>query len=425
MIQVNLLGHTFHTLGLHPSGIGEMANTQVVSRYLEESPYRLGGPWDAYELSGLTSDRKQLLTLPGSHFLKNFSSRIDLDAPWVQLLLVNPYVLTALQRFGVPHLGPTITRIYAHDDFSPVDPHLHLESTLCITQSLTANLLGLQQGLRADQMLYFPYQRLGSPSPNKRALKRAYLKRVAPHVDPDSLLVGCAMRLRAGKNGDYLLDAFESIREQVPEAVLVIKGDLDSEADYYDCANHTEELKQRLQAPWVIWDRTLSPHEEHLEILQAFDVGVHPTGSDDPPNTICEQLALGTPMLILSGGPRDILFRDAALFIEHQGYHRLRRHWSSFYIPKRDDFATKLLRLIKDASLRQELSNRAPALAQRRFGAEVTRRKLPLLIEGAYHLHHKTTEAPRYRQQILDEWAHDFALFDEPMPQEVQQCVSH
>jgi glycosyltransferase involved in cell wall biosynthesis len=391
-MRVTLVGHTDHSLEHFPIGIGEIPNTAILTRFLQEMGYELK-VYDAHQLTP------------------------SYDPGDVQILLTHPTKLWELQKFT--HNVPTITRIYAFDDFSWINPHLHLDSTLCITQNIIANRLGLQQGLQADQMFYIPYQALNRPASNKSELKRQYLQRVAPHVDSNSVLVGCAMRLQAGKNGDFLLDAFEAIRDQVPEALLVIRGDLDPRADLRDCIGYCERMEERLQAPWVIWDRThYRSHEEHLRILQAFDVGVHPTGSDDPANAICEQLAIGIPMLLLAGGPRDSLFRDAALFVEHQGHHRLRHHWSSFFIPKRADFAAKLLRLIKEEPLRKELAEKGSRIAYQRFGADLTRRKLPLLIEGAYHIHHDTPQAPSYRQKIRDAWVDDHKLFGEPL------CVS-
>ena len=146
--KLSILGHTDYSYRFHPVGNGEMANARVLAKHLRTNGYDVE-ILDIFEQMGI--DR-----LTPMNETQSFPE-VDAD---VQFLLTYPGVLATLLRLDVHKRTTTISRIYAFDDFSSIQPHLHMKVDLCMTQHLTANELALQQGLRPDQLLYIPYQEL-------------------------------------------------------------------------------------------------------------------------------------------------------------------------------------------------------------------------------------------------------------------------
>lgn len=356
MREFIIIGHTERSYRHHPKGIGEMVQTASLQRMT-------GAPVvDAFDV------------LEGT--------QVPEDA--VKIVCSTHSVLNWLLERGLP--GPLISRLYAWDDFSYTFTHLHQQATLTVAQSLLGVDLGIEQGLDPQRVLYFPFHPIDD-------------FKVEPHppLAEGKVVVGVPSRLLYSKNHDFLFDAFAEVGEG---ALLWVKGELDPANDCEWGKGYTEELAKRLQEPGIHWDRRRLSHPEMLGLMAQFDCAAYIAGIDDPGLVITELLALGVPTLLLDGGPRPSLYSGAAMFVHHQGYDRMRQGAWPFFLPDRQDLKEKLRQLIDDRALRDQLREKAPPLAKRRFGGDISASRLPLLIEGAFHMHHQTERAAEFGTAI-------------------------
>jgi glycosyltransferase involved in cell wall biosynthesis len=405
--SLHIIGHTDESLRWHPQGIGEIINAKILSQYLDRLPINYHGTIDAHQWLEQENPLAQLQT-NGTLFLCTY-----------------PKITSQVIRQGLHQGRPTIGRAYAMQEFDNVQSHLFDQCDIVTTQSLLASQLAHEGGIPRWKILYVPYQLPPSFSPvlfHDPSFKSAYLQELAQRnhkkirLDAETLIVGCSSRFEYRKNVEYLLWAFENIYSKAPQALLILKGDFDAHMDCNEGEGYSQHLAALLervqQQPWFLWDRQRRSFEETLKIYQIFDLCVHLSGAEDPGNVAIEQIALGKPLLILNGGTRPYLFKNAACFVEHAGYSHMRQGNWLFFIPDKEDLENKLLWLMTDHSARQELGERAKHLADNRFGPEITQSKIQLMIEAAHHFHFHTDQSAIYRQRILDEWECDQERFD-------------
>lgn len=409
--SICILGHGTHSLRNYPQGIGEMQNAEILLEHLARLPIKNHGLIDICEwLNKPTHEMQQLLP--------------SADGP-VLLLLTFESWLQKITSTGVCRDYPTISRAYALHEYFFTPPHLLASSDLVITQGLLANQILIEEGVPPWKLLYFPCQipleiesiiANHDPSFRERYLNElAREMHKAPPEQKDLLIVGCSSRFEFRKNVEHLISAFKKILPHSPHAILLLKGDLDPRMDVHEGEGYSEHLATLLQEleqkPWFFWDRKRRSYEETLKIYQTFDVCVHLSGAEDPCNVVIEQMALAKPLLILDGGTRPYLFKNGAMFVDHTGHADMRRGNWLFFIPDKDDLQKKLSLLLNDAKLRQSLAEQAKTVAMQRFGPEVTISKTALMIEAAYHYHHRTDKADFYRERLLNEYESDLERF--------------
>ena len=130
---------------------------------------------------------------------------------------------------------------------------------------------------------------------------RAGRFRTGVGIPDDAPLVGFAGRIDTWKGVDVLLDAFPAVREQVPDARLVVMGGpVTGKEDYFaDLAARAAALEG------VEW---LGLRDDVPDAFADLDVFVMPSTTPEPYGLVAvEALASGVPVVMTdAGGPREI-----------------------------------------------------------------------------------------------------------------------
>lgn len=147
-------------------------------------------------------------------------------------------------------------------------------------------------------------------------------------------------RLVEQKNFDVLLRAFALVREQVPDAGLVIVGDGPLRDDL-------EQLKGRLGLDGKAVLAGYRPNSEVPRFLRAASVLAMPSAYEGLPVTHVEALFCGLPAVISEHVPSIEIAADSSLVCSTEP----------------EDVAAKLLELLTDASRRERMGARALACA--------------------------------------------------------------
>jgi glycosyltransferase involved in cell wall biosynthesis len=156
----------------------------------------------------------------------------------------------------------------------------------------------------------------------------------SPHPKPYILFVG---NVKPHKNLGALIDAFARICDLVPhDLVLVGKNDGFITGDK-SVTLQAQELDGRVKFTGLVDDKALKTYFAHADSM------VFPSlyeGFGLPP---LEAMAAGCPVLVSAIGPMPELFGNAALYCD----------------PRRpDDIAAKLLSILRDSNLRDDLRTR-------------------------------------------------------------------
>jgi glycosyltransferase involved in cell wall biosynthesis len=321
-MRVALVGHTEHSLTIHPAGFGEITDTTILATYLREHGCQV-----------TIHDAYHLLDHP------------KYDAADLTIFLTFPSLLEKL--LALPKQAPIVSRLYAFDDTSHIYPHLHSQADATIVTNPIAFHLAAQQGVPLDQLIYLPMKQLPEPC----------------HAPTD--LVGCVTRLRYGKHVDVAIETAGKLGLKI-----LVKGQLDPSGDIGDGAGHTARLAEMLKRPHVIWDQARTAHSEMPQLYSTFRASLLLSSFEDPCNIAIEQLACGVPMLLLDGEPRRTLYNDLAHFAPHQGEARTLSSYARLYQPAQAEEALATL-------LTAEPPDRE--LLVHRFGSHITRARLPLL----------------------------------------------
>jgi glycosyltransferase involved in cell wall biosynthesis len=159
------------------------------------------------------------------------------------------------------------------------------------------------------------------------------------------------------KGLDLLFEAFARVRQQCPDALLVLAGTGDP-ALVATLKNNAERLGI---APNVIWAGFLSGDDKWAALTSA-DVFVLPSYSENFGIALVEALACGCPVVLS----------------DQVGIHReISRAEAGLVTPCRaGELATAILNVLTDAALRRRMSENGVRLARQKFSLEAVSRQL-------------------------------------------------
>ena len=174
-----------------------------------------------------------------------------------------------------------------------------------------------------------------------RAAKRLELGTAA-----DQLLVGCVANYLLVKRHDLLIDAFSRISEAAPGARLVLVGE-GPMRPAMEAQVKTLGLQDRVRLLGSVADPT--------SMLGAFDVAVQASRSEGLPNVLLEAAAAARPIVATAAGGSGEIVRDGQ---------------TGLLVPVDDGdaLASALLRLLRDADLRESLGPAARERVATAFG---------------------------------------------------------
>lgn len=171
--------------------------------------------------------------------------------------------------------------------------HHHADLVICMSQAIADQLPG------ANTVVAYE-----TADPDEFNPGRAGRFRASVGIADDAPLVGAAGRIDTWKGFDVLLDAFASVRQQIPTAELVVAG---------GPVEGKESVFGRLSAraagiPGAHW---LGPRPDVPDLLADLDVFVLPSTEPEPYGLVLvEALASGVPVVATdAGGPPEIVMR--------------------------------------------------------------------------------------------------------------------
>lgn len=184
-------------------------------------------------------------------------------------------------------------------------------------------------------------ERFGGRSPDARLRVRTALG-----VEPEQHMVLVPAVLRGGKGHDVLLDAVPRIRNQVPQARLVLAGSGELEAD----------LRERARAygDAVVF---LGHRDDMPDLLDAADLVVLPSLSEALPTVLMEAAAAGRAAVGTCVGGVDEVVDDGR---------------TGALVPPANAaaLAVAVIAMLRDRSRADAFGRAARALARERFGIE-------------------------------------------------------
>lgn len=163
----------------------------------------------------------------------------------------------------------------------------------------------------------------------------------------EAIVIGCVARMDPVKDHTGLLQAFAAVHRQDPRTCLVLVGDGEMRAAL------ESQVRAFGLARAVHFTGELRDGRNHH---RGFDVSVLASRSEGFPNTLVEAMAAGRPVVATAvGGSIDA--------VEHET--------TGLLVPPADStaFADALLRLVKDAALRETLGREGFRRAQERYQA--------------------------------------------------------
>jgi glycosyltransferase involved in cell wall biosynthesis len=157
------------------------------------------------------------------------------------------------------------------------------------------------------------------------------------NIGEHASVIGSVANFRAVKGHRYLPEAFAHVREQVPDAILVLVGRGQLEPQL-------RTLADRLGLDGSV---VFTGYREHAaKIVAAFDVFALPSLNEGLPIALLEALALGKPCVATAvGGVPEIVTHGVHASLVEPGDGRA--------------LATALTRLLRDDSLRQRYASAA------------------------------------------------------------------
>ncbi|MFH1540099.1 MAG: glycosyltransferase family 4 protein [bacterium] len=128
-------------------------------------------------------------------------------------------------------------------------------------------------------------------------------------IPPDAPLVGMAGRVQQWKGHEVFLAAAEMLLDDFPDAWFAIAG-----GDLYSEEHFLDNLKKGVRGNDKLKNRVVftGHRKDVLDIINTFDVYVHPTLKDEPfGRVIMEAMALGKPVVTTRcGGPEEIVLDE-------------------------------------------------------------------------------------------------------------------
>ncbi|MDP2807185.1 MAG: glycosyltransferase family 4 protein, partial [bacterium] len=185
-------------------------------------------------------------------------------------------------------------------------------------------------------------------SPEKRKEIRA-----KNGVSEKQFLIGYVGRLHPDKDIVTLLEGFKLLLVSIPEARLwIVGGAMPGEEQYTESLKHTSE-KQGISRNTVFFGW----RKDALELMGCFDLLVVPSKKEPFGRVTVEAMMLGIPVVATaSGGTMEIVDDNITGLLFAPGDHQA--------------LAEKILYLLKDPTLKKELTVRAKNEVLKRFGKQ-------------------------------------------------------
>ena len=173
-------------------------------------------------------------------------------------------------------------------------------------------------------------------------------------IGGESKVIVMVARFAENKRHDLMLDAFEQVREQVPTARLVLKGEVYSEDAYYDrIRKRIDEMNSDnsiLHIPFV---------DDIREIHAAADVLVLCSDREGLGRCVVEAMCMGIPPVVTDTGGSHEIIEDGV---------------SGFVVPggNASALADRIIRVLKDHDLAQSFGREARRVAERDLSADLS-----------------------------------------------------
>lgn len=394
MNKTLILSHTEFSRQFHKGGIGEIANSAKLALLMQQMGYRVDPIVDIYDLCGeptnkLYRDLAQInldLAELGHPLLENCElpeakmifQKVELHSPQTIFILSWHWTLAGLFATGIQRICPTVGKFYVYHKNQRVLSELYAPMDFLITESLLANLKGVEYGIAPWKMIYLPHhfpQSIERFKPDRKHLEKvAWNRKKTLKISENTLIVGMVSRLSIRKNCSYLFDAVAKLVEEGHDILLVVKGDFDGKQPLLK-----EKMAPYLQEPWFLWDPTYTPFPQVVSLYRTFDLFVNLSGREGASNTVVEMLSLGIPTVVLDGTTNPYLFKGGALFVKNDG--TVHHEGYPFQAPDEEALLETLRSLIESPTLRKEWQRRAKTVACQRFHPDVTLKRLPLIFE--------------------------------------------
>lgn len=184
-------------------------------------------------------------------------------------------------------------------------------------------------------------------------------------LSSQQFVIVCVGRIQHLKGQDLLVDAFSHMANTLPDALLLLVGQIDQNSN----AEKEESFRQRIlggtDAKAI---RLMGARNDALEIIYAADILVLPSRSEVMPLTILEAMALGTPVIASAVG-------GIPEMIEHE------RTGMLFPVEDCDGLTHCLLRLATAPTMRHKLAQNAQA----KYWSEFSQQHLIARYSEAIH----------------------------------------
>ncbi len=179
------------------------------------------------------------------------------------------------------------------------------------------------------------------------------VKRKALGIRCDGQVIGIISRLEEVKGITYLLQAISEITMAFPDLTLLIVG------DGSEMKNLKSETKKLNIEQNVVFS---GPRNDIPEIFQILDIYLLPSLSEGLPIGLLEAMASGCPVIAsnVGGIPRVIINNDSGILVEPGNPQEL---------------ASSVIRLLKDKTLRQKISNNMKKIFMEKYSADNMIRK--------------------------------------------------
>jgi glycosyltransferase involved in cell wall biosynthesis len=174
----------------------------------------------------------------------------------------------------------------------------------------------------------------------------------------DAPVVGIISRLFRWKGHAYLIDAFASVKREVPAARLVIVGEDDPRAAWEVGGAFSEQLKQQAAHLGILNSIVFTGFRTDIaRLIASFDVFAHPSWEEPFGMVFLEAMAMRKPVVAWNSGgaPEVIVHGETGLLAERGSVPAL---------------AQALVALLRDPDLRQRLGTAGRQRVERYFTAD-------------------------------------------------------
>jgi len=209
-----------------------------------------------------------------------------------------------------------------------------------VAVSTTVEDVMTEKGINSKRIMVIPDSvDIGKFNPAVESLRKEL------NISPETVIIGNTSSFTEVKGQESFLEAFNSIHEQCP-CILLFAGRLDEPFRGRYLSLVKEELRDR-----VIF---LGHRDDIPSVLKTFDIFVFPSLVEGLGTALLEAMVMGVPVAV-----SDIpTFRD----LIKEGENGV-----SFRVNNPEDMAEKVLYLMKNRDMRQQLGRNARTTALERF----------------------------------------------------------